>query len=68
MKPDFVEKAKSLDVMYAVADKLFEWRIAAYLGDMSGTLAIWDFENLKCKSQDMSLQSCHFRFVNGNGI
>jgi hypothetical protein len=47
MKAEIIENAKSLDPMYTVADKLFQWQIATYMDDISATLAIWDFEHLK---------------------
>lgn len=47
MKSEILLESKSFDVMYAVANKLFEWNIIIYQDDVTGLLAIWDYENLK---------------------
>ena len=47
MDSAFTQGLDGLDVMYAVADKLFEWKIVTYQDDLSGLLAIWGYGNSK---------------------
>lgn len=47
MKDEFVAKDKNRDVMFAVADKLFQWQVATLVDDFSGVLYIWDYPYLK---------------------
>lgn len=47
MKDEFIEKDKNRDVMFAVADKLFQWQVATLVDDFSGVLYIWDYPYLK---------------------
>ena len=46
IKYDIINEVKDIGVMYAIADKLFEWKITTYVDDITALIAIYDYENV----------------------